>query len=159
MTQLQYWVGVDQDMHEKSGVTLSHFIYYGISGFLEILLFIPFLLTLILGPISLILRWRAKRVSKGHKRRRTLSRIRRAIYRLIFVASFCMMWSSLFLLFILRTEIIKDAGGDTSEMEWSFGQLLALATWVPLLVEFIYVLCCKSTLSYEYYALNFTNIS
>ncbi|KAK7977108.1 hypothetical protein PG996_003180 [Apiospora saccharicola] len=51
---------------------------------------------------------------------------------------FClgMMWSTLFQLWYFRGYI--DTGEGSTIAEWSFGQILALATWVPVLVEFGY---------------------
>ncbi|KAK7921555.1 hypothetical protein PG985_009577 [Apiospora marii] len=51
---------------------------------------------------------------------------------------FCLgiMWYTLFRLWKFRGYI--DTGQGSSIAEWSFGQILALATWVPVLVEFGY---------------------
>ncbi|KAM0816122.1 hypothetical protein AB5N19_01923 [Seiridium cardinale] len=56
---------------------------------------------------------------------------------------FLMMWISTFLLFFLRDEAIKDSGTD-STTEWTVGQILALANWGPVIVEFIYLSCFGS---------------
>jgi hypothetical protein len=43
----------------------------------------------------------------------------------------------------MRGEIIKNVGHNDPALEWSFGQLLALATWIPVSVEWVYILICK----------------
>lgn len=52
-----------------------------------------------------------------------------------------LMISALIILFLVRAKII-DAGDD-SQLEWSFGQVLALTTWIPIVVDFIYTICGK----------------
>lgn len=58
------------------------------------------------------------------------------------IGCFLMMWISTFLLFYLRDEAIKDSGTDSTS-EWTVGQILALANWGPVIVEFVYLSCCK----------------
>lgn len=41
-------------------------------------------------------------------------------------------------LWYLRTEAMRDAGGIDRDTEWNFGQILAVATWLPVLMEFVY---------------------
>jgi hypothetical protein len=59
------------------------------------------------------------------------------------VACFTLMWASLGLLLFMRGEILQNVGHDDPALEWSFGQLLALATWFPVFVEWVYILICK----------------
>lgn len=48
----------------------------------------------------------------------------------------CLAW------FIHLQHSTSDIGGeDNKDKEWSFGQILAVATWFPVMVEFGYVLC------------------
>ncbi|KAB5517452.1 hypothetical protein GE09DRAFT_1230809 [Coniochaeta sp. 2T2.1] len=49
------------------------------------------------------------------------------------------MWGLLAYFTVLRHRIIKTAGGLDNEDKWSFGQILALATWVPVMAEFVYI--------------------
>lgn len=49
------------------------------------------------------------------------------------------MWGLLGYFTVLRHRIIKTAGGLDNEDKWSFGQILALATWVPIVAEFVYI--------------------
>ncbi|KAH6652609.1 hypothetical protein BKA67DRAFT_294986 [Truncatella angustata] len=53
---------------------------------------------------------------------------------------FLMMWVSTILLFFLRDGAIKDSGTDSTS-EWTVGQILALANWGPVMVEFIFLFC------------------
>ncbi|KAF2438195.1 hypothetical protein P171DRAFT_336316, partial [Karstenula rhodostoma CBS 690.94] len=52
--------------------------------------------------------------------------------------SIAMMLIQLTWLWYLRTEAIHDAGGIDRDTEWNFGQILAVATWLPVLMEFVY---------------------
>lgn len=52
------------------------------------------------------------------------------------------MWGLLGYFTVLRHRIIKTAGGLDNEDKWSFGQILALATWVPIVAEFVYIFIC-----------------
>ena len=53
------------------------------------------------------------------------------------------MWGLLAYFTLLRHRIIKTAGGLDNEDKWSFGQILALATWVPIVAEFVYIFICE----------------
>jgi hypothetical protein len=53
------------------------------------------------------------------------------------------MWGLLAYFTVLRHRIIKTAGGLDNEDKWSFGQILALATWVPIMAEFVYIFICE----------------
>ncbi|KAL5588097.1 hypothetical protein FOVSG1_013233 [Fusarium oxysporum f. sp. vasinfectum] len=55
---------------------------------------------------------------------------------------FIFMWTALGSLFILRADIASVNGGGVQESEgsWGFGQILALATWVPVVEEAIVIL-------------------
>lgn len=60
---------------------------------------------------------------------------------LVQVALLVMMIGALIVFFLIRAKII-DAGDD-SQLEWSFGQVLSLTTWIPVVVDFIYTICGK----------------
>jgi len=55
------------------------------------------------------------------------------------------MWGLLAYFTVLRHRIITTAGGLDNEDKWSFGQILALATWVPVVAEFVYIFICELT--------------
>lgn len=61
--------------------------------------------------------------------------------RVVQVILLALMISALIILFLTRAKII-DAGDD-SQSEWSFGQVLALTTWIPIVVDFVYTICGK----------------
>lgn len=52
-----------------------------------------------------------------------------------------MMIGALIIFFFIRAKII--GAGDSSQLEWSFGQVLALTTWIPVVVDFVYTICGK----------------
>lgn len=73
----------------------------------------------------------------------------RAIVIILSVAQlslFAMMWSSLAVFYTFRDKTINKDDGDDPQLEWSFGQILAVTTWVPVLIDFFYTLFCKSIL-------------
>jgi hypothetical protein len=53
--------------------------------------------------------------------------------------SLCIMWFFVGWLVNLAKNIESRAGGNNSDSEWTFGQVLALATWVPTIAEFAYI--------------------
>jgi hypothetical protein len=59
----------------------------------------------------------------------------------VFIASgyICLMWWCLARFITLRQAIKKNAGTSSQDCEWSFEQVLGLASWVPVLVELAYV--------------------
>jgi len=60
---------------------------------------------------------------------------------------FASTWA-LFGIFLDLRERIKNAAGDSyQENQWGFGQVLAVGTWAPVIIEFFYILLCKFTKS------------
>lgn len=57
-----------------------------------------------------------------------------------------MMWTTVAVFYIIRHETINPDAGDDPRQEWSFGQILAVTTWVPVLMDFFYTLLSKSAL-------------
>ncbi|EON96330.1 hypothetical protein UCRPA7_8153 [Phaeoacremonium minimum UCRPA7] len=51
-----------------------------------------------------------------------------------------LMWGVLAYFTHLRHGIIKLAGGLDNEDKWTFGQILALATWAPVVADWFYIL-------------------
>lgn len=49
------------------------------------------------------------------------------------------MWASLCIFIYFRKESNRKSGVTNQEHIWSFGQVLGLVTWVPVLVEFVYI--------------------
>ena len=53
------------------------------------------------------------------------------------------IWVLLSQIVLIRGNVIRSAGPSDQETNWSFGQIIALSTWVPVLVEFNYIMICK----------------
>ncbi|KAF2643009.1 hypothetical protein P280DRAFT_515450 [Massarina eburnea CBS 473.64] len=66
-----------------------------------------------------------------------VARVRGSSLYVIGAVCFAGMWTVLGLFMYFRYELGKLAGDNDGEHEWSFGQILALATWVPVVVELI----------------------
>ncbi|KAK5659809.1 hypothetical protein OQA88_1021 [Cercophora sp. LCS_1] len=54
--------------------------------------------------------------------------------------SFVGMWTYLALFTEYRRLIVERAGFSQQDTRWSVGQVLALATWTPVIVDFLYIL-------------------
>lgn len=61
-------------------------------------------------------------------------------------ASLVFMWFFLVLFTAYREDVRKRAGPADQDSEWTFGQVLSLATWAPVGVELITVYLCGSLL-------------
>ncbi|KAI2631852.1 hypothetical protein GGR54DRAFT_627459 [Hypoxylon sp. NC1633] len=56
------------------------------------------------------------------------------------VLSFMLMWTMLGLFYIYRMRV-NDAAGDTNQnTSWTFGQVMAMATWIPVLLEYLSII-------------------
>jgi hypothetical protein len=114
-----------------------------------VLIALPIGLAVISATAVLFRRSRGKRAdqkteTKVWYRALCLSRLYEASLKLFACfACFTLMWASLGLLLSMRGEIIKNVGHEDPALEWSFGQFLALATWIPVFVEWVYILICK----------------
>ncbi|KAL2879320.1 hypothetical protein SGCOL_005448 [Colletotrichum sp. CLE4] len=53
------------------------------------------------------------------------------------------MWGILGYFTHFRQKIINAADGIDKNDKWTFGQVLALAAWVPIIAELLYILICK----------------
>lgn len=99
----------------------------------------PFLLsTILIGWIVLLCRHEKSGQAKVPSRPSTCIIVSTRGVQVILLA---LMISALIIFFLVRAKII-DAGDD-SQLEWSFGQVLALTTWIPIVVDFIYTICGK----------------
>lgn len=68
----------------------------------------------------------------------------RSVWRLTIAwLNMLIMWGLLAYFTVLRHEIIKTADGIDNDDTLNFGQILALATWVPVLAEFFYIFICE----------------
>ena len=59
-------------------------------------------------------------------------------------------WALLVYFRKLRAEIIESAGAADEANEWGFGQVLTLGTWVPVVLEWLYIFICESPTFYSY---------
>lgn len=50
------------------------------------------------------------------------------------------MWICLIIFFHYRAKLNRESGETNQDRDWSFGQILGLATWVPVVVEFVHIL-------------------
>ncbi|KAF2877536.1 hypothetical protein BDV95DRAFT_470866, partial [Massariosphaeria phaeospora] len=59
----------------------------------------------------------------------------------LFAASVCLigMWVSLAAFVYFREKLNERSGSANKDHEWTFGQLLALVTWVPVFVELVVI--------------------
>jgi len=57
--------------------------------------------------------------------------------------SFVGMWAYLGLFLAYRRLIVEKAGLSQQDTRWSVGQVLALATWAPAAIDFLYIIVCK----------------
>ncbi|OLN87840.1 hypothetical protein CCHL11_00092 [Colletotrichum chlorophyti] len=65
----------------------------------------------------------------------------RSCWRLLVAwVNLCVMWGILGYFTHFRQKIINAAGGLDKNDKWTFGQVLALAAWVPVVAELIYIL-------------------
>lgn len=55
-----------------------------------------------------------------------------------------MAWALLGYFHVYRLKVSAMAEGQNTDVQWTFGQVLAIATWAPLLSEIAVVLICKS---------------
>lgn len=68
----------------------------------------------------------------------------RSIWRLLVAwINLLIMWGILGYFTHFRQKIIDAAGGLDKNDKWTFGQVLALAAWVPIIAELFYILICK----------------
>lgn len=63
------------------------------------------------------------------------------------LASLVFMWLFLVFWIVYREDVRTRAGSADEDSEWTFGQVLSLATWAPVGVELVTVYICKLPLS------------
>ncbi|KAH7090336.1 hypothetical protein FB567DRAFT_491057 [Paraphoma chrysanthemicola] len=77
---------------------------------------------------------------KRHKTR-NLVRVLHLLWWPMIILAFSAMWTFVGWLTYFTFSIRDRARNSNKDAEWSFGQFLALSTWMPFLVEFAYVWC------------------
>lgn len=73
-------------------------------------------------------------------------RYRTGVHIATAASCFAAMWAQFGMLVWVRSQIITHVSDEDPETEWSFGQILALSTWVPVLVEWTYIFLCELNL-------------
>ncbi|KAF2713433.1 hypothetical protein K504DRAFT_461957 [Pleomassaria siparia CBS 279.74] len=73
---------------------------------------------------------------KGYPR---LNKFRKIWWCVSASLAFVGMWASLGAFVYYRINFNKLAGATNKDNEWSFGQVLALSTWVPVVVELLFI--------------------
>jgi hypothetical protein len=68
-----------------------------------------------------------------------LMRLSRMLWWTGLVLAWCTMWLSIGWFIRFQRSLERASGEDNKDTEWSFGQVLALATWAPIVVEFAYL--------------------
>ncbi|KAK4217480.1 hypothetical protein QBC37DRAFT_46396 [Rhypophila decipiens] len=94
------------------------------------LVFLPIMLAVIVGAYAAAF-WIARIIW-----REPLGAFVRVMRAFLCLASFILLWVSLGFFVQLRSEMLLFVGQGYSENEWGFGQILAVAAWIPTLVEF-----------------------
>jgi hypothetical protein len=74
--------------------------------------------------------------SKGRPK---LKRFRKNWWWVSGLLAFGGMWATLAMFVYFRTAFNRRAGTTNKDEEWSFGQILALSTWVPVVVELLFI--------------------
>ncbi|KAI3539752.1 hypothetical protein CSPX01_08708 [Colletotrichum filicis] len=103
-------------------------------------LFVSFCVTWFLLVLSGITVGVAYRRVPGESRQVSIassSRLVTLVY-LLHMVSLATMFTTLVVFFWLRNSTIKNAGGSDPQVDWGFGQVVALATWIPVFVDFFY---------------------
>lgn len=100
--------------------------------------FCSLILTMVIGLIGLLYNRNTSGSSHASSRH---SNCILALTGLIQVVLLALMIGALIVMFFIRAKII--GAGDESQLEWSFGQVLALTTWIPVVVDFVYTTCGK----------------
>ena len=61
----------------------------------------------------------------------------------------CMVviWALLIDITVVRQLFLEWSGSDSQDVEWSFGQVVALSTWLPVLIELGYLIASELTLT------------
>ncbi|KAK4695258.1 hypothetical protein P7C71_g2468, partial [Lecanoromycetidae sp. Uapishka_2] len=76
----------------------------------------------------------------GHKMLKRLPRERLVAYILAIYALYDTFYDIRFLMFLRNQEKAISSTKDAAEDEWGYGQILAVFVWVPVIVEYFYVL-------------------
>ncbi|KAK7963523.1 hypothetical protein PG988_010497 [Apiospora saccharicola] len=94
------------------------------------------------GLVTLIVAVRYRAVNV--QRKWNLPEVFKKAIEVVFQATWlAMMWTTLALVMDQRAQLDEIDGTENPLNDWSFGQILALSTWVPVVVEFFYTFFCE----------------
>ena len=79
----------------------------------------------------------------GYRVARRLPWERLIAYTLAVYALYDTFYDIRFLIFLRNEEKAISSTGDAAEEDWGYGQILAVFVWVPVIVEYFYVLGWK----------------
>ena len=94
-------------------------------------LFVALLVLAMLHTVLLLL----ARCFKGV---RVMRSMRRNWWLFSTVLGFLAMWAYLAIFIVFRAQAVRNGGDKNGDREWTFGQVLGLLTWVPVVMEFFY---------------------
>ncbi|KAK7983541.1 hypothetical protein PG989_010943 [Apiospora arundinis] len=77
-------------------------------------------------------------VKKDQRERKFPGLLKKVIDMILQAAWLTMMWTTLAFIMNERGELEEIDGSENPLNDWSFGQILAFSTWVPVFVEFFY---------------------
>lgn len=107
---------------------------------------VPLLWAIITGALYLLtLKWSLKSLPKTQPTPQPATPSRRPTARnawrhLVAWFNCAIMWTILGCLTSLRQDIVEVADGLDSESNWAFGQILSIATWGPVAVDFAFLI-------------------
>jgi hypothetical protein len=95
------------------------------------------------------LKWPWLRIALG-RIEKVAEVVKRNVRPTVCIVGLIGMWSTLATLAIVRYYVVYGAtwgdGDIPDDDEWDFTQVIAVATFAPVVVEFIYIACCESSI-------------
>jgi hypothetical protein len=91
--------------------------------------------------VFVLLRWLCK--SWLPNASRWLLKIRKRLNAPIAIALGLAMWSHLINVTIARYRFVEQSGSNIEDTRWSFGQVISLFTWMPVIMELYYLIRSK----------------
>jgi hypothetical protein len=94
-----------------------------------------------IGLFYILFVWNLFRISIFDAERHKIFRQLHNVWWLIAAGvGFVGMWLCLILFLDLRQELYQNSGATNKDSEWTFGQVLATSTWVPVIADFLHIL-------------------
>lgn len=108
-----------------TGVWIGHWTIVSLATFLVLSAFLSLTFVTNIFRIPIL----------GSERSRFLKKLRQHWWMISATVSMVMMWASVIIFFVLRILMNEQTGDTNQDKEWTFGQILAVATWAPILLE------------------------